>query len=954
MTWEIDYTPPPTGAKFMKDDSRMRVLMGPVGCWPGDVEFLSPDGWVPLKDWDGQDVFGIDMPSGHGEFAQPVGYIDKPATKWVSFSGGDVKESITMSDDHVMPVLCDGSVVCMTALELADSVGDWAFFGYSENMGSHCTPKCAIIYGSKEGERKYCFTMPTGYFLVRVDGKLLISHNSGKSVTCCFEVVRRASMQAPGKDGKRRTRCAVVRETARQLQDTTMKTWLDWFPDGVCGRLMKTTKTYYLSVGDVECEVMFRALDDADDVANLNSLELTFAWFNECRDIHPDIVDAMSKRIGRFPSSKDGGPTWFGMWGDTNPPTMETWWYYQMEHLDPKDGVSPNENKWAVYKQPSGRSALAENIDNLPDGYYDTTGRSDEYIRVFIDGEYGLSSAGMPVYKYFRPDYHMAKERIRHIENGLRPVVIGVDAGLCYSDDTEVLTQDGWKLFKDVDELRDRVATLNPETFTMEYTDINFKVAKPYKGELVHFRTQNMDFMVTPEHRTPFTFRDTPGRLVFTSAEDLAGRTTSHRFIQVSGHDWAGVPYSFAGLSEKLSMQFMGWYLSEGCTSKYGNSYRCAITQATYPGIVDKMLSDPEWGRIGIKWHYAHAGKRVPVWRASGAVFKELYEIGHAKDKYIPRNLLNGTKEGLEVFLEAYVLGDGHVRTKVKKNSGIGRKCRNEVTITSTSIAIMDGLQEVCAKVGKCSSVVHRGPSQSRMRDGRIIRNTGIYSLTVKDIKRAEILPGSVSRVPYDGMVYCLNVPYHTLYVRRNGRPCWNGNTPAAVIGQMDARGRALILAECVSFDMGMQRFIRQLLKPLLAERFSGCPVLVVTDPAGMQRAQTDERSVVDIIRAEGFKVRPARTNTITARINAVDDYLMRQVDGDPAFLVDPSCVRLKAAMMGGYRYKPKGDNVIDKNDHSHVAEALQYLMLHISNSGEAALVTQRREIKRVSSLGWT
>ena len=84
---------------------------------------------------------------------------------------------------------------------------------------------------------------------------------------------------------------------------------------------MRTTKTYFFKVGDVECEIMFRALDDSDDVANLNSLELTFAWFNECRDINPDIVDAMSKRIGRFPSAKDGGPSWFGMWGDTNPPT---------------------------------------------------------------------------------------------------------------------------------------------------------------------------------------------------------------------------------------------------------------------------------------------------------------------------------------------------------------------------------------------------------------------------------------------------------------------------------------------------------------------------------------------------------------------------------------------------------------------------------------------------------
>ena len=242
---------------------------------------------------------------------------------------------------------------------------------------------------------------PTSAKFMASDAKMRVLMGpvgSGKSVTSCFEIVRRATQQEPGQDGIRRTRALVVRETARQLVDTTIKTWLDWFPEGVCGRYMRTTKTYFFKVGDVECEVMFRALDDADDVANLNSLELTFAWMNECRDIHPEIVDALSKRIGRYPSKKDGGPTWFGMWGDTNPPTMDTWWYYQQEHLDPKDGATPNDNGWDVFKQPSGRSAYAENIENLPEGYYDTQGRSEEDIRVYIAGEYGLSRAGTPVY----------------------------------------------------------------------------------------------------------------------------------------------------------------------------------------------------------------------------------------------------------------------------------------------------------------------------------------------------------------------------------------------------------------------------------------------------------------------------------------------------------------------------------------------------------------------------
>ena len=429
---------------------------------------------------------------------------------------------------------------------------------------------------------------------------------SGKSVASTFEVIRRATMQEPNQQGIRKSRAAIVRETARQLQDTTIKTFHDWFPPGVCGTYMRTTKTYFFKVGDVECEIMFRALDDSDDVANLNSLELTFAWFNECRDINPDIVDAMSKRIGRYPSAKDGGPSWFGMWGDTNPPTMDTWWYYQMEHLDPLDGVSLNNNGWDVFKQPSGRSPFAENVENLPEGYYDTQGRSDEYIRVYIDGEYGLSTAGQPVYKYFSPDYHMAQQTLQPVINGVRPIVIGMDLGL----------------------------------------------------------------------------------------------------------------------------------------------------------------------------------------------------------------------------------------------------------------------------------------------------------------------------------------------------------TPAAVIGQQDPRGRVLILDEAVSFDMGIQRFIRTVLKPMIIEKYSGCPVIIITDPAGIQRAQTDERSAVDIIKAEGLKVMSAKTNNVSASLSAVDDLLMRQVDGDSAFLVDPRCTRLKAAMMGGYRFHKKNGS-IDKNKHSHVAEALQYLMLHINTTSDGFMI-QRRDVKSVASGGWT
>ena len=451
---------------------------------------------------------------------------------------------------------------------------------------------------------------PTGTKFMGSNGRMRVIMGpvgSGKSVLCCFEIIRRASQQAPNQQGIRRSRCIVVRETVRQLVDTTIKTFLDWFPPGVCGEYRKTTKTYYFKVGEVECEIMFRALDDADDVANLNSLEATFAWVNESRDIDPAILDALSKRVGRFPSKKDGGPTWHGIFMDTNPPVMDTYHYYMMEHINPADGVSAYDNGWEVFKQPSGRSPYAENIENLPEGYYDTKGRSEEYIRVFIDGEYGLSNAGRPVFKFFRTDIHIASQPLKPYLGSVRPVIIGLDCGL----------------------------------------------------------------------------------------------------------------------------------------------------------------------------------------------------------------------------------------------------------------------------------------------------------------------------------------------------------TPAAVFGQMDPLGRALVYDEAVSFDMGMQRFIRQILKPKIYERFSGAQILVVVDPAGMQRAQTDERSVVDIIKAEGLKVIPARTNSVVARINAVDEFLMRQIDGMPGILLDQRCTKLKAALMGGYRYQQKGE-AIEKNDHSHIADALQYYCLHINSAMHGDLVSKSRPVSHVSSAGWT
>ena len=189
------------------------------------------------------------------------------------------------------------------------------------------------------------------------------------------------------------------------------------------------------------------------------------------------------------------------------------------------------------------------------------------------------------------------------------------------------------------------------------------------------------------------------------------------------------------------------------------------------------------------------------------------------------------------------------------------------------------------------------------------------------------------------------------------------GLTPACTICQVDPRGRLLVLDELVSDGMGIYRFIHERLKPLLAEKFKKHPVRVIGDPAGSQRAQTDERSVFDVLRSEGFDVVPAPTNKLSARIAAVERLLSYVVDGGAAHLVDPRCQQLIAAFSGGYRFRIMRNGEIeptpDKNKYSHIMDGHQYVCTfvtqHVARGGVLQDVDRHsmRVVKKVDMSAW-
>ena len=224
---------------------------------------------------------------------------------------------------------------------------------------------------------------------------------SGKSSACVIEIIKRAFLQAPAADGIRHTRWVVVRNTYNQLKDTTEKTFTDWIPPHLFGNY-KPSDHYYLidKIPGCSIEILFRALDRPDHIRNLLSLEVTGAWVNEAREVPWSIIEALQGRVGRYPSKRDGGASWFGIFMDTNPPDNDSKWYQFFEERRAANAE--------IFKQPSGLSPLAENKDNLPHGYYENLaiGKDPEWVKVYIHGEYGFVVDGKPVYPEYSDATH--------------------------------------------------------------------------------------------------------------------------------------------------------------------------------------------------------------------------------------------------------------------------------------------------------------------------------------------------------------------------------------------------------------------------------------------------------------------------------------------------------------------------------------------------------------------
>lgn len=180
--------------------------------------------------------------------------------------------------------------------------------------------------------------------------------------------------------------------------------------------------------------------------------------------------------------------------------------------------------------------------------------------------------------------------------------------------------------------------------------------------------------------------------------------------------------------------------------------------------------------------------------------------------------------------------------------------------------------------------------------------------------------------------------PGLTLYVG------WDfGLSVSCVFAQLTVRGQLKVLREISGEDVGVQRFVRDYFKPCVTQYYPNYQLAMTGDPAGAQRSQSTEQTCYGILAAEGFPVTAAATNEFAARREAVVWFLTHLSSEGSALLLDPSCVMLRKGFLQAYAYRKMQSAASqayalrpEKNEYSHLADALQYLCMFLRMGGLA------------------
>ena len=467
--------------------------------------------------------------------------------------------------------------------------------------------------------------------------------------------------------------------------------------------------------------------------------------------------------------------------------------------MDLDDYWSPGPHHPAYYliKEAGIDKMILDNI-KIAENVTTTTTLFGEEIKRYNKNVYVLANAIDPNEKQFTPNLEPSNGRIR----------IGWLGGSCMTPDTEILTNEGWKRFDTLDQT-ETVATLNPNTNELEYHKPTGYICEPFEGELNCAKNGLVEYEVTPNHNmyasVAKSLTHKKLNLELIQSEKVHGKNfhikkdalwvgkEEEYFILPMLNEYAELEENesyvdgliskkrYNGLSEKYGsdkvinmdewLAFFGFWMAEGWTSKTKGLHQVGIAQTKDNGYLSHMYD--LLVNMGFNPKYTKDKKQLRIFDKQ--LWEYLSNFGGAYDKFIPQEVLDLSPRQLTIFLDWFIKGDGHI-----ENNKYGR-----TRAYTCSPSLANDLQEIALKIGISATITNRGKRTSEIK-GRAIKNQ-FDSLVINFTKHPNVSKYN-KNTPliktedqynryYKGNVYCVEVQNHIIYVRRNGKAMWIGNS---------------------------------------------------------------------------------------------------------------------------------------------------------------------------------
>lgn len=355
--------------------------------------------------------------------------------------------------------------------------------------------------------------------------------------------------------------------------------------------------------------------------------------------------------------------------------------------------------------------------------------------------------------------------------------------GYCYDDETEILTETGWKLFKDISN-KEIVATLNLTNNELEYHQIDEKIEQNYSGDMFQWEGQQYNLKVTSNHRMLIKQSDDKR---YKKQHDWIIEEANKTFNRALNNyqfkkdcKWKGlVPNEQIHIGKntiqiKDYLSFMGWYLSEGYIYQDKKNNRVHISQSIsanpkkHKEIVDLIK---RMGFIAFR-----NDEKSDIGFHSKEMVEYLKEYGQKSNtKKTPEFIKWLPPEYISIFLDALFKGDGCFIYK----KGINKYC----SYKTTSLQLANDVHELLIKIGLNGRVKKDTPKK---REHSFQDKLVSYSLSVNHYRLQPRITNKPKKVQYNGKIYCVQVHNGIVMVRRKGCALWSGNSK--VIRELSSR----------------------------------------------------------------------------------------------------------------------------------------------------------------------